>query len=262
MTSYVLSPGVHFMKFTEDLLSPGTTLAGFPEGMGLTPAVIRGHSLGRTMIVVDWAKDQYPPTEEWKSAFLENLNFDPVGVEAVLLVDCGSISVKCCNFGHEEDYCDLPVIGAHNTPSTSILPTYLHHHSVWKESQSDCCENGNLPLPPLPISAAFECPKQRGIAVGAHGKLEAKDCHFEGLHLAVIAYSGAKVTLTNCRFSQCQVAIRISKGAEVTAEKCIFEHSLGSSIQYCAGTHEEQDEETQKIMEGKEEVITSSQILH
>ncbi|KAG8222224.1 hypothetical protein J437_LFUL001422 [Ladona fulva] len=259
-TSYIVSPGIHFMEFTEDLLSPGTTLAGFPEVVEQTSSVIRGHSLGRTMMVVDWAEEECIPNEKQESANLENLHFDPVGIEAVLLVDCGSISVKFCNFGRMEGHHDLPVIGAHNTASTSIFPTYSHYHSVWKDIESGCSESGRLPIQCLPISAAFECPKQQGIVIGTHGKLEAKECHFKGLHLAIIAYSGAKVTLFNCRFSQCQVAMRIFKGAEVTAEKCVFEHSLANAIQYCAGTHEEQDEETQKIMEGKEELI-ASQIL-
>ncbi|XP_046390881.1 protein nessun dorma-like isoform X2 [Ischnura elegans] len=257
-TTFVLCSGFHSLNSSEDFLLPGTTVGGISSDMKSAKTTIFGHSLGRVMIIVDWSKLKTLPVKQSSMARLENICFDPVGTEAVLLVECGSVSIKQCSFVHEDTE-RVPLIGDLLLPSTSILSSF--------ERFGHQCESFQIPpgsmfsMPPLPATAAFEVPPKRGIAVGAGGKLVGQGCCFEGLHIGIIIYSKAKVYLSNCKFVSCQVAIKVFKGSELTMESCSFENSGTVSIQVFVGCPDEQEEAVKDIMKGQKEVYGSSSLL-
>ncbi|XP_046391608.1 uncharacterized protein LOC124159741 [Ischnura elegans] len=257
-TTFVLCSGFHSLKSSKDFLLPGTTVAGISSDMKSVKTTIFGNSLGRVMIIVDWSMLKTLPVNQISMARLENICFDPVGTEAVLLVECGSVSIKQCSFVHE-DAERVPLIGDVQLPSTSVLTSYGIFCCQCKTLET--LPGSTLSTSSFPATLTSEVPPKRGIAVGCSGKLVAQGCCFEGLDLGIVIYSKSKVYLSDCKFVNCRVAIRVIKGSELIIESCSFENSGTASIQVVVGCPDEQDEAIMEIMKGQEEVHGSSSLL-
>ncbi|XP_071452052.1 protein nessun dorma-like isoform X2 [Hetaerina americana] len=165
-TIFALCAGSHSLKSCEKFLAPGTIVGGISNEMKAVKTTIVGQSLGKVMIIVDWSKFGPLPPNHISVARLENICFDPIGSEAVVLVECGSLSIKQCSFVHASGE-HSPKIGLLPTPSTSVLEIYERFGANCKIDEIP--PGSKFSMLHLPVTAAFVVPPQRGIAVGAGG---------------------------------------------------------------------------------------------